>query len=154
MGKRILCSHIKDFSLWLAGIILAVIPTVLKHFNLYLNAKEPYDFYHEFISDNDLLFVAFSTGALLLLEMMLREQFDNVRFFKTIITISNFFILVFYVISLFSNGWKTHISYNTMKIFNIALIAVTILFGIIYFFISYKKTKKTNINNQYSRGYY
>lgn len=152
MKKNVFCSHVKDFMLWIFGIFLAMVPTVLKHFNILLNTNEDYDFINKSICDSDVLFVVFSTGALLLLEMIIREQFDNIRWMKIIVMVASVSAFVLYIISVFSPGWETHFPDSNMKRINCMSLLLVIIFGIIYFVISYNEIKKEKPNNNFIKG--
>lgn len=71
---------ISTFLLWLVGVLLSLLPILYKNLYIFLNAEEkdqPINFINNFLMDQDFLFIGFSSGFLLFLELFFLEPYFN-----------------------------------------------------------------------------
>lgn len=136
-GKR----FISSLGLWIVGVLLSTIPIVYKNLSIFFNADEsgePFDYVKNFWIDQDFLFIGFSSGFLLFLELFFLESHYNRPIQKIIEGFLIFYtliLIIIYTISYFNSNWVSKWGEDNVLILNKMVLALLIVFGVMAFVV-------------------
>lgn len=122
------------FILWLVGICFNTVPILCNCIYEYLNNPDFFNLHDFFWSDQDLLFISFSTGFLLLFEwFFIRHQSHIVsRIIGGMLGGYSIALIITYVISIFSDEWNTELDTNIIIAINKWTLVGAVVFGFLF----------------------
>lgn len=115
---------ISTFLLWLVGVLLSLLPILYKNLYIFLNAEEkdqPINFINNFLMDQDFVFIGFSSGFLLFLELFFLEPYFNKTLQKVMggfLIAYTLILIIFYTISYFSVNWVSRVGESRIILIN------------------------------------
>lgn len=111
---------LKSIGLWGVGILINIIPICFRCLDTYLDNTEKFDLVKIFWTDQDFLFICFSTGFLLFIEVMfVGLKYDVVtKVIGGVLLLYTFSLIIIYTISFFSEKWNERINPNVIMDIN------------------------------------
>ena len=130
--------------LWFVGIMINALPVVYNCLRTFLTVNEHIDIIQLFWADQSILFINFSTGFLLFLELYFMEQRYEAfsKGMGAILIAYTFILIIVYTISFFSPNWYERVSDSVNMRINIATLLMLIVLGLIVFIISSIEIKR------------
>ena len=130
--------------LWFVGIMINALPVVYNCLRTFLTVKQHMDIVQLFWTDQSILFINFSTGFLLFLEIYFMEQRYETfsKGMGAILIAYTFVLIIVYTVSFFSPNWNERVGVAVNMRINIATLLVLIVLGLIVFVISSIEIKR------------
>ena len=123
-----IAQFLKSTGLWCVGILINLLPILFRCLNAYLDDMNNFSFFNLFWTDQDFLFISFTTGFLLFIEVM----FVGNRY-KWITNVIGGILLLY---TFFSEQWNEHINSNIVIKINICTFACIMILGVLVFLFS------------------
>ena len=104
--------------------VFAYVLLIQKNLYIFLNAEEkdqPINFINNFLMDQDFLFIGFSSGFLLFLELFFLEPYFNKTLQKVMggfLVAYTLILIIFYTISYFSVNWVSRVGESRIILIN------------------------------------
>lgn len=125
------------YFLWMIGILINAIPIIYNCIKIVV-ANSELTFFQLFWSNQDFLFVGFSTVFLLLLELiLLRNNANSKKFLEIVLFFYGVILIMLYSISFFEDNITNYFSYDFIINFNKCTLILTLILGTICFIYSF-----------------
>lgn len=125
------------YFLWVFGILINAIPIIYNCIKM-LVANSELTFFQLFWTNQDFLFISFSTVFLLLLELiLLRTNTNPKKLLEIVLACYGFMLIMIYSISFFEDNITNYFSYDFIMDFNKTTLIFTFLLGTIGFIYSF-----------------
>lgn len=139
----------KLVGLWIVGILINLIPIFFRCLDAYLDGMKNFDFFKFFWTDQDFLFISFSTGFLLFIELMfVGHRYKLVtKVIGGLLLLLTFSLIVLYTISFFSEKWNEHININIVMNIHMWTFFGILMLGILVFLFSATDFNRRVVHN-------
>lgn len=139
----------KSIGLWFVGILINLIPVLFRCLDAYFDNTKDFELIKFFWTDQDFLFISFSTGFLLFIEVMFVGLKYRVvtKVIGGILLLYTFSLIIIYTISFFSEEWNEHISPNIVMDINMLTFFSILVLGFLVFLFSATDFNRRVVHN-------